>query len=125
MLPPDLVREVEALRTEGASIDLSEAEGWANVVLHDHPLPEGFNKRSTELLTKFPLSYPNGQPDMFWTDPDLTLKGGQVPQSADRIETALGKQWRRFSWHPQKWNPGVDDLRTYLEFVENRLAKAV
>lgn len=60
---------------------------------------------------------------MFWTDVGLGLKDGQTPRSADHIEEALGKQWRRFSWHPQNWNPGVDNLRTYLEFVNNRLSK--
>jgi hypothetical protein len=62
---------------------------------------------------------------MFWTDKDLVLVNGAVPKSAELIETTQGKEWRRFSWHPQKWNPGVDDLRTYLEFVNNRLAKGV
>lgn len=125
MLPTQLVEEVEELRREGHSIDLTEAEGWANVVFHNYPVPPGYSKASTELLLKFPISYPNGRPDMFWTDEDLTLAGGQVPRNADAIETPLGKRWRRFSWHPQNWNPGTDNLRTYLEFVNNRLSKAV
>ncbi len=125
MLPSQLVEEVEELRREGFSINLTEAEGWANVVFHNYPVPPGYSKVSTDLLLKFPISYPNGRPDMFWTDEDLTLTGGQVPRNADAIETPLGKRWRRFSWHPRNWNPGVDSLRTYLEFVNNRLAKAV
>jgi hypothetical protein len=62
---------------------------------------------------------------MFWTDEDLLLANGSVPRSGDAIETALGRRWRRFSWHPANWNPGSDNLRTYLEFVNTRLAKAV
>lgn len=125
MLPPQLVEEVEELRREGYAIDLVEAEGWANLVTHGYRLPPGFNKASTELLLRFPMSYPNGRPDMFWTDADLLLANGTVPRNGDAIETGLGKQWRRFSWHPTNWNPGRDNLRTYLEFVNNRLAKAV
>lgn len=125
MLPPQLVEEVEELRREGTAIELIEAEGWANVVIRKHIVPKGYSKGLTDLLMKFPLSYPNGRPDMFWTDEDLTLDGGKIPQSADSIETVLGSRWRRFSWHPQNWNPGVDNLRTYLEFVNNRLAKVV
>jgi hypothetical protein len=53
------------------------------------------------------------------------LANGNVPRSADGIETHLGRQWRRFSWHLTKWNPASDDLRTYLEFVNSRLAKGV
>ena len=113
------------LRREGFSIELIEADGWANIIVHKHFVPAGYSKSLTDLLLKFPISYPNGRPDMFWTDEDLTLAGGQIPQSADSIESLLGKPWRRFSWHPQNWNPGVDNLMTYLEFVNNRLAKAV
>lgn len=123
MLPPQLVEEVQELRNEGYEIDLIEAEGWANVVFHGYQVPAGYPKGSTDLLLKFPMSYPNGQPDMFWTEEDLLLANGAVPRSADAIETALGKRWRRFSWHPANWNPGRDSLRTYLEFVNGRLAK--
>jgi hypothetical protein len=123
MIPEQLAQEAEVLRAEGQSVDLIEAEGLVNLVLHSYPLPPGYNKATTELLVKIPASYPNGRPDMFWVDEDLLLKDGRCPRSADLIETILGKKWRRFSWHPQGWNPGTDNLRTYLEFVNARLAK--
>jgi hypothetical protein len=37
------------------------------------------------------------------------------------IETILGREWMRFSWHPANWRPGRDNLTTYLGFVERRL----
>lgn len=120
-----LVQEVEDLKNEGYNVELIVAEGWANVLFHAYPLPPGYSKPRTELLLKLPMSYPNGRPDMFWTDGDLLLRGGGVPKSAEAMEPALGRTWRRFSWHPQNWNPGVDNLRTYLEFVNNRLAKSL
>ncbi len=124
MLPPQLVQEVESLRREGLEIDLVEADGWACVVVHDFPVPARYSKPHTDLLVKCPMSYSDGRPDMFWTDEDLTLNGGQAPQKADVIEVSLGRRWRRFSYHPQNWNPGSDDLRTYLEFVNTGLVKA-
>jgi hypothetical protein len=125
MIPAQLIEEIQSLEKNGYSIDVVEGDGWANAVFHDYPVPAGYCKKSTELLLRIPLSYPNGRPDMFWTDEDLTLIGGGIPRSAEQIELALGKQWRRFSWHPQSWNPGVDSLRTYVEFVNTRLAKGV
>ena len=125
MIPEFLNEEIEQLRADGYSVDVAEAESWFNVVFSNYPLPSGFNKAVAQLLIKLPLSYRNGKPDMFWTDEDLTLKNGGVPQSADSIEQALGKKWRRFSWHPAKWNPATDNLKTYLEFVNNRLSKTV
>jgi hypothetical protein len=125
MVPRLLLAEVEELKKDGFTLDTIEAEGWANIVFHQYPVPSGCNKKATELLLKLPMSYPNGRPDMFWTDEDLKLVNGAIPRNADTIEPALGKQWRRFSWHPQNWTPGIDDLRTYLEFVNNRLSKGV
>lgn len=123
MLPEQLVEEVQALRDEDRAIDLVEEGDWAFVVFPRYLLPPGFNQSETALLLKVPLSYPNGNLDMFWTDLELRLASGEVPDRAEVEETILAKQWRRFSWHPQNWNPGVDNLRTYLEFVNSRLAK--
>jgi hypothetical protein len=62
---------------------------------------------------------------MFWVESDVTLATGAIPKNGDSVEQALGRHWRRFSWHLQNWNPGRDDLKTYLEFVNSRLAKCV
>src|SRR3990172_8915698 len=117
--------EVEELKKESFIVELKEAEGWINVIFNNYPLPHGFNKKSTNLLLRLPMSYPNGRPDMFWTDRDLTLANGNIPKNADHFEKAIGIEWRRFSWHLQNWNPGNDNLKTYLEFVNNRLSKAM
>jgi len=125
MIPAQLVEEVDQLRAQGYQIEVVEAEGWINVLLRAYPVPVGYSQSSTELLVKLPVSYPNGRPDMFWTDQELVLADGSIPKSADGVESALGKSRRRFSWHPQNWNPGTDSLLTYLEFINARLAKAL
>jgi hypothetical protein len=124
VLPSPITDEVNTLKEEGYTVEVIESEGWANIVFHSYPVPPQFSKPFTDLLVKLPLSYPNGRPDMFWTDDDLAFKDGRIPRSAEQIETALGKRWRRFSWHPQNWIPGTDNLQTYLEFVNNRFAKS-
>jgi hypothetical protein len=124
VLPQQLVREVEELRAEGYSVELIDAEGYANILFSAYPLGPGYSATSTTLLVRFPISYPNGRPELFWTDPELTKADGATPQSADHFEEHLGGRWRRFSWHPRRWNPAKDDLRTYLEFVNAGLARA-
>ena len=123
MIPPQLSEEVNELSKDVNSIEIIEAEGWLNVVWHNFYLPKGYNNQATDLLLKIPLSYPNGKPDMFWTEEALTLADGRVPQKAEVLENALGKRWRRFSWHAETWNPATDNLFTYVEFVRQRLAK--
>jgi hypothetical protein len=122
-----LEREVEELRSEGLTIEVTYDAGWIHVVLRDYQLPRvgAFTRTTADILVKLPLSYPNGQPDMFWTSVDLALRGGSAPQSAEAIETALGREWRRWSWHPKTWNPARDNLRTYIAFINARLAKAL
>jgi hypothetical protein len=123
MLPLDFLADVENLRTDGFSVETAE-DGFANAVIAQYSLPPGYSSPTTTLLLRVPMSYRNGRPDMFWTESDLSLSGGRTPHKADQIETYLERRWRRFSWHAQNWNPAADDLRTYLEFVNEGLRRA-
>lgn len=114
---------IEELREAGFEMDLFEEAGQAIAIIHAYPVLPGWSEDATRLLLKLPTSFPNGKPDMFWTDINLTLRGGGVPFKGDIIETIRGEKWRRFSWHPSTWVPGRDSLFTYLEFVNRRLAQ--
>jgi len=119
-----LAEELESLVTSAYRVEVAEADGFTNVMIHDYPLPPSYNKQATTLLLRLPVSYPNGNPDMFWTEEDVLTTDGRIPSGADSVETYLGRRWRRFSWHPQGWNPGSGSMRMYLEFVDSGLAKA-
>lgn len=126
MIPRQLADETDLLRDDGLSLDIIEAEGFINLVIHDFTLPPGLSKSKCErLLIRIPVSYPNGRPDMFWTEEDVTLANGSAVKQSDVFETILGQKWRRFSWHPQNWNPGTDNLSTYIEFIVTGLTKAI
>lgn len=124
MIPDTLLQEVETLRASGLSIEVVEEGNLAKITIANFPLPAGYSKQHSDLLLLIPMSYPNGKPDMFWVEKEVVLANGQVPQKADNIEPHVGKQWRRFSWHSGNWNPGQDDLNTYLCFIEHGLLKA-
>jgi Prokaryotic E2 family E len=116
-------REMEELREKGFSVARSVSVKLVILIIEGYPLPAGWSKDATQLMLKLPVSYPNGKPDMFWTDEDLLLAGGGVPHKGDVIEEVNGKKWRRFSWHPKSWTPGCDDIHTFLAFVDQRLAQ--
>ena len=118
-LPPRLERELEELRTSRRPEILEDAE-VVNLLFRDFPTGEGFNLPACDLLIRIPRSYPDAGPDMFWTTPELTLKDGRIPQSAESIEVYVGKQWRRFSWHRRSWHSSSDNIHGYLEFVRRR-----
>lgn len=119
-----LKNEVDELISSGYKVHNIESDGMINLVFDNFKLPNLYTKKETTLLLRLTPSYPNGNPDMFWTDVDIMCIDGQIPTKADQIETYLEKQWRRFSWHPQGWNPGIGNLRMYLEFVLSGLQKA-
>lgn len=125
MIPVSLEKEVEDLRKESWIADLSETGGMICILLHDYLLPPGYNRQTSDLLLRLPISFPSGKPDMFWMEVNVVLSNGKVPKSADSIETHLGRDWRRFSWHLSSWDPVSCNLRTFLEFINNRLAKGV
>ncbi len=119
-LPPKLEKELQELRAS-LRVDVFEDGDWINVVIADFALGEGFSQTSSPLLIRVQRLYPDAGPDMFWTDVAVRMPNGQAPQSAEAIETHIGRQWRRFSWHRKTWNPSVDNLHGYLEFVRRRL----
>ena len=122
MIPDQLNLEINEFASEGYKITTeAKDDGFIHLVFEAYSLPSGYKKEFTKLLVKAPASYPNGKLDMFWTDEDLLFSNGQVPKEGITIEIIYGMKWMRFSWHPTKWNPGKDNLRTFLEFINRRL----
>ncbi len=119
-IPQQLANEIETLNQKGHKVTATEGDGLFYLIFDDYALTKGYNKASTKLLLKVPPSYPNGNLDMFWTDHDLKLESGNG-QANTNEEVILGQKWLRFSWHPQKWNPGTDNVETFLEFANRRL----
>ncbi len=118
-------QHVNSLREHaGYAVDLVEADGLQNVIIKGYPLPSGYTKTSSDLLIRLDKAYPNSKPDMFWLEHDVLLVGGGIPKSAENMLDALGRKWRRFSWHFANWNPATGDLLFFLTFVETRLNKA-
>ncbi len=123
-LPPQLEADLGTLENQGFIVvgrrDSANPDRIF-VVFENYPLPSGWNKKNTHLLLITDVSYPNSKLDMFWVDSDLLLDGNKIPQAGDAIETYLNQSWRRFSWHVQKWNPAIDNIRSYLDTVDIRL----
>lgn len=117
-----LEEHLDTLRERGLEFDVqAQPGGWEFVVIRKLPLAEGYSKSHVDLLLKVPPPYPNGSLDMFWVDDDLRLANGTLPSSTT-LEHQLGRNWLRFSWHPQNWHPARDSIITFIAFVERRLA---
>lgn len=125
-LPPQLETDLQSLREEGHKVQARREPPTGNqifVIFDDYLLPSGWSKPITTLLLITDISYPNSKIDMFWVDQDVRLADGRIPHAGGSFEAYLGRQWHRFSWHVQKWNPAVDNMKTYLETVNVRLRR--
>jgi hypothetical protein len=98
--------------------------GWKFVVFENYELPDGFSVKAVRLLIKLPPTFPDAAPDMFWVAPQLHTNNNAIPQGTS-IETLLGEQWQRFSWHlqPGAWKVGLSTLRDFMRCVRARFEK--
>jgi hypothetical protein len=121
-IPNRLLEDAETLRASHLQLSLVADGPRVYATFTEFPLPaKRFNKSLTDLLVIVPLPYPEAKLDMFYVEPDLTLSSGSIPRGAEVIESHVGRNWRRFSWHTSIWNPAVDDLASHLGMIEQRL----
>lgn len=125
MIPKDLLVDVDALKMRGFDIEHVEKDGKIYLEFKKFPVPDGiYRVKETNLLIFTGPHYPYTSFDMFWTDPSLVMNDGSAPKQAEVREMHLGKEWRRFSYHPYQnvaWNPSDDNLAKYVAYVQQRL----
>jgi len=111
--------EVRALSASQA-VRLVDLGGGDIGVQFEVPLPPGWSRTSVAIMIRVPRAYPQAGLDTFLAQPDLRLAGGSMPSNASLVNLA-GGTWLSFSWHPQRWRPGVDTLLSYIGFARGRL----
>lgn len=117
-----LRRDAAALSESiGLPVEVIEAEGRLYVRISDFVLPPGWSVRTTRLLILTDSQYPQSALDMFWTSPAVLGASGGVPRNAESLESYLGEQWRRFSWHCNRaGSPGLNPLLAHFAMIEER-----
>jgi len=95
------------------------------LLLHDRPVPNGYNVERVEVALQIPPSYPEAQIDMAYFHPPLSRKDGK-PIGALLDQLLDGKFFQRWSRHrtaAAPWRPGEDDLFSHLVLVDDWLAR--
>lgn len=117
--------DMEWLDLLGKTYELVAEGGVQRVVIHDFPVPAGYNVTSATAHVKIEPAYPDVQIDMVWFQPSLSLiSGRQIGAVCD--EGFDGKSWQRWSRHrtgTNPWRPGLDNLATHFGLVEEWLAR--
>ena len=97
-----------------------------NVIITNFAFPTHYTPATGSLLIILPAGYPNANPDMFWTIPDVKLQSGAWPQACAEHEQHAGMLWQRWSRHFQiPWRPNVDGLHTFVACIKKELRKGI
>jgi len=124
-LLPDV--DIEFLDAKGYRVTERAVANWIHVIVHEFALPAAYVPTVCDLLVRLPPGYPNANPDMFWTRPEVRLANGNWPDRANVRETFEGEMWQRWSRHipPNAWRPGTDSLQTFIATIRRELGKGV
>ena len=119
--------DVKYLSEKGYCCTIGAEGGVVNVILREYALPAAYVPEVCDLLVRIPAGYPNANPDMFWTSPDVRCRNGNCPKTADTHETYAGRSWQRWSRHlpPGTWRPGTDTIQTFLRAIRKELDKGI
>lgn len=117
--------DMEWLEGCGHTYELVSESGVQRVIIHDFPVPPGYNVSAVNVNVRIETGYPDAQIDMAYFYPDLTLTSGRLiaALSPDLFD---GKNWQRWSRHrtpANPWRPGIDGLATHFALVEEWLIR--
>jgi hypothetical protein len=128
----DLRREFKLPAEDVACLDeygcpweaVKDGPQW--VLIHDFPVPEGYNVGTVSAAIRIETGYPMAPLDMVFFHPALARVDGTQIKATQVVQTIDGKQYQRWSRHRTKanpWKPGEDSLATHLVLVEDWLER--
>lgn len=118
-LPPPDIQFLDTLGLRWETV----VNGNYWLIIHDYPIPEGYNVRKADVALMIPAQYDAVQIDMASFCPALGKTNGRGINavSETRIDGRSFQQWSRHR-KPNEWVPGVDSISTHLFLVDNWLA---
>lgn len=113
------------LETTGLQWETVVEAGVQWLIVHDRPLPSGYQVERAHTALVVPSGYPDTEIDMVYFDPPLT-RHDSVPIGALRAKQLDGRAWQRWSRHrtgENRWRPGIDGMATHLVQVDHWLQR--
>jgi len=96
------------------------------LMLHDRPVPNGYNVECAIVALQIPPSYPEAPIDMVYFFPALSRKDGKAIGASNSTQALDGKSFQRWSRHrtgDAPWRPGEDDVASHLVLVDDWLGR--
>ncbi len=115
--------DVEFLESNGFQWEAIANRGnW--LIIHNYPVPTGYNVTAAQVALMIPPNYPAAQIDMAYFFPHLQKTNGKGI-TATSLQIIDNKNFQRWSRHRRagEWRPGEDNVMTHLLLVSNWLEK--
>ena len=95
------------------------------LLIHEYPIPGGYNVTTARLALRLPSTYPDDQIDMVYFNSSLALASGRnIRQlSMTTVDGMPYQQWSRHRTPANPWRPGVDNIGTHLLQVDTWLRR--
>ncbi len=117
--------DMEWLESQQLRYELVSEGGAPRVIVHDFPVPPGYNVGSVAVNVRIEPGYPDSQIDMVYFYPALARVDGRA-LTAISNDNFDGKTWQRWSRHrtpANPWRPGIDNLATHFALIQDWLAR--
>ncbi|MDP3442885.1 MAG: multiubiquitin domain-containing protein [Ignavibacteria bacterium] len=98
------------------------------LLMHNFPVPNGYNAVTVIAAIQIPVGYPDSQLDMVYFYPALSRKDGKQIRATEANTIIRGISYQRWSRHltsNNPWRPGIDNLNTFYFYIENWLKREI
>ncbi len=118
-------RDREFLEACGFAWETIADAGGQWLLVHDFPVPAGFNTEKVIAALMIAPGYPDAQIDMVYFYPPLARADGKAVNapSAQQLDGKIFQRWSRHRTTQNPWMPGEDDVSTHLALVAGWLEK--
>ena len=100
-------QELRLLRTRFSDLEYVAQGQWVRIP--DYPLPEGWNRTTTDVAFPIPVGFPGTPPYGIYAPVGLTFNGQRPDNYTEPAGTPFSGTWGVFSWAPgDGWRATAD-----------------
>jgi len=96
------------------------------VLIHEFPLPDGYNQPIATAAIRIETGYPQSGLDMVYFYPPIKRNDGVAIGATSAIQNIDGKDYQRWSRHrsaSHPWNPKQDNIGNHVFLIEDWLER--
>jgi hypothetical protein len=97
--------------------------GIRRIIVHDYPIPNGYNLDKARLNIRIESGYPDNQIDMVYFYPALNRLDRKPIKAiaTDQFDSVQWQRWSRHRTHQNKWRPGIDNIASHFAAINSWL----